>query len=54
MVLRGCVGIIKHNDIFMWGIECKCLLNESSDCLLTICCVHLLHDLMVLGKKECF
>ena len=36
------------------GIDCRSLLNELSDCLLTNCCVHLFHDLMVLGKKECF
>ena len=35
------------------GIDCKSLLNESSDCSLTNCCVHLFHDLMVFGKKEC-
>ena len=36
------------------GIQCKCRLNESSDCLLTNCCVHLFHDLMMLRKKEYF
>ena len=44
-------GIIKHNHNIYVGIECKCLLNESSDCLLTTRCVHLFHDLIVLGKE---
>ena len=35
------------------GIDFISLLNESSDCLLTNCCVHLFVDLIVLGKKEC-
>ena len=38
------------------GRECDYLgqaSHSASDCLLTNCCVHLFHDLMVLGKKEC-
>ena len=42
VIARG-GGIIRHNYV---GIDCKSLLIELSDCLLTNCCVHLFHDLM--------
>ena len=59
-VLEYCRSQVVGGVARVWGgiikqisTECKCLLNELSDCLLTNCCVHVFHDLMVLGKKEC-
>ena len=51
-----CCAGVGDNKTYVYtcvGIDGKSLLNESSDCLLTNCCVHLFHDLIVLGKKEC-